>query len=64
MNIFNTLATCRCGSSSGVVVKLLASPLAEKEVWGFDSQSRRYDFRNWLSPLSKSPYRCNIAKAT
>ena len=49
------------GNNGGVVGKLLA--------WGargpgFDSRSRRYDFRNFLSPASKTRYGSNIAKAT
>ena len=40
------------GSSSGVVVKLLACGARGP---GFDSQSRLYDFRDWLS-ASKSGY--------
>ena len=51
------------GSSGGVVVKLLA--------WGangpmFDSRSRRYYFRDWLSPAFKSRHGWNfaISKAT
>ena len=38
--------------SSGVVVKL---GLRSKRS-GFDSRSRRYDFRDWLFPASKSRY--------
>ena len=45
-------------SSGGVVVKLLACGARGP---GFDSRSSRYDFRDWLSPASKSR---NIAKAT
>ena len=49
------------GSTNGVVVKLLAC-------WargpGFDSRSHPYDFRDWLSPASKSRYSWNIAKVT
>ena len=41
------------GSSGGVVVKLLA---CGARGMGFHSQSRRYDFRDWLSPTSKSRY--------
>ena len=48
-------------SRDGVVVKLLA---CEARVPGFDSQARRYDFRDWLSPASKSRYGWNTAKAT
>ena len=43
-------------SSGGVVVKLLA---CRARGWG--SISRRYDFRDWLSPASKSGYGWNIA---
>ena len=39
------------GSSGGVVVKLLACGARGTR---FDSRSRRYDFRAWLSPTSKS----------
>ena len=45
--------------NGGVVVKLLA---CEARGPVFDSRSRRYDFRDWLSPASKSRYG-NIAKA-
>ena len=38
-------------SSGGVVVKLLAYGARDL---GFDSRSRHYDFRDWLSPASKS----------
>ena len=48
-------------SSSGVVDKLLACGARGP---GFESRSRRYDFRDWLSPASKSQYGWNIAKAT
>ena len=49
-------ATCRSGG--GVVVKLLARGQC------FDYRSRRYDFRDWLSPAaSKSRYGWNTAKA-
>ena len=41
------------GSSGGVVVKLLA---CGARVPGFDSWSCRYNFRDWLSPASKSRY--------
>ena len=41
------------GSSGGVVVKLLACGVRGP---GFDSRSRRYGFRDWLSPASKSLY--------
>ena len=41
------------------VVKWLSCWLAV-----FDSRSRRFDFRDWLSPTSKSQYGWNIAKAT
>ena len=37
-------------SRGGVVVKLLACGARGP---GFDSLSRRYDFRDWLSPASK-----------
>ena len=39
--------------SNGVVVKLLACGARGP---GFDSRSRRYDFRDLLSPASKSRY--------
>ena len=39
------------GSSGGVVVKLLACGARGP---GFDSRSRRYNFRDWLSPASKT----------
>ena len=39
------------GSSGGVVVKLLACGARGA---GFNSWSRSYDFRDWLSPASKS----------
>ena len=48
-------------SSAGVVVKLLALGARDS---GFDSRSCRYDFRNWLSPASKSQYGWNILKTT
>ena len=47
--------------SGGVVVKLLACGSRGP---GFDCQSRNYDFRDWLSPASKSRYGRNTAKAT
>ena len=47
--VFPTL-TFVSRSSVGVVVKLLA---CEARGLGFDSWSRRYDFRDWLSPASK-----------
>ena len=46
-------------SSGDVVVKLLACGARGPE---FDSRSRRLDFRDWLSPASKSRYGWNIAK--
>ena len=48
-------------SSGGVVVKLLACGARGP---GFNSRSRRYDFRDWLSPASKSQYGWKVAKAT
>ena len=48
-------------SGDGVVVDLLACGASGPE---FDSRSRRYDFRYWLSPASKSWYGWNIAKVT
>ena len=39
--------------SGGVVVQLLACGVRGP---GFDFRSRRYDFRDWLSPASKSRY--------
>ena len=47
------------GSSGGVVVKLLACGAIGP---GFNSLSPRYNFRDWLSPTSKSQYGWNIAK--
>ena len=47
-------------SSIDVVVKLLACGARDT---GFDSRSRRYDFRDWLSKASKSWYDWKIAKA-
>ena len=44
---------CILWSSGGVVVKLLACRARGP---GFDSRSRRYDFRDWLSPASMSQY--------
>ena len=41
------------GSSGGVVVKLLACGARGS---GFNSRSCRYNFRDWLSPASKSRY--------
>ena len=41
------------GNSGGLVVKLLACGARGP---GFDSRSRRYDFRDWLSPASNSRY--------
>ena len=41
------------GSSGGVVVKLLACGARGP---GFNSRSRRYDLRYWLSPAFKSRY--------
>ena len=46
-------------SSDDVVVKLLACGARGP---GFDSRSRCYDFRNWLSPASKSRYGWKISK--
>ena len=40
-------------SSSGVMVKRLACCLTGT---GFDSWSRRYNIRDWLSPATKSLY--------
>ena len=48
-------------SSGGVVVKCLAC--GARGPW-LDSRSRRYEFRDWLSPASKSRYGWKIAKAT
>ena len=48
-------------SSAGAVVKLLACGARGP---GFDSRSRSYDFRDWLSPASKWRYGWKIAKAT
>ena len=45
----------------GEVVKLLVCGARGP---GFDSRSRRYDFRNWLSPATKSPYDRKTAQAT
>ena len=47
------------GSSSGVVVKFLACRASGP---GFDSRSRTYNFRDWLSAASKSRYGWNIAE--
>ena len=52
------MATSASRSSGGVVVKLLA---CGARGLGFDSRSRRYDFRDWLSPAFKSRYGWNIA---
>ena len=41
-------------SSGGLVVKLLACGARGP---GFDSRCRRYDFRDWLSHVSKVPSR-------
>ena len=49
------------GSSGCVVVNLLACGARGT---GLDSQSRCYDFRDWLSRASKSRYGLKIAKAT
>ena len=49
------------GSSGCVVVNLLACGAGGT---GFDSRSRRYDFRDWLSHASKSWYGLKVAKAT
>ena len=48
-------------SSGGVVVKLLACG-----TWcqGFEPRTGRYDFRDWLSPASKSRCGLTIFKAT
>ena len=48
-------------SSGGVLVKLLTCEARGSE---FDSRSRRYNFRDWLSPASKSRYGCNTTTAT
>ena len=45
--------------SNGVEVTLLASGGP-----GFDSRSRRYNFKNWLSPAFKSQYGWYFDKAT
>ena len=41
------------GSSGGIVVKPFA---CGARGMGFNSWPRRYDFRDWLSPASKSQY--------
>ena len=48
------------------VVQLLGYALlmAFARGMGFDFRSRRHDFRDWLSPASKSRYGWNTAKAT
>ena len=51
----------RNGSSGGRVVKLLACGARGP---GFDSPPRHLNFRDWLSPASKSRYGWKIAKAT
>ena len=48
-------------SSGGRVVKLLACGARGP---GFDSRPRHSNFRDWLSPISKSRYGWNAAKAT
>ena len=45
--------TWQSGSSGGVVVKLLACGARGPR---FDSRSRRYDCRDWLSPAPQSRY--------
>ena len=55
------LRSSQLGSRGGVVVKLLACRARGS---GLDSRPRRYDFRDWLSPASKSQNGWNIAKAT
>ena len=57
----NVSHTIGLGSSCGVVVKLLACGARGP---GFDSWSRPYDFKDWLSPATKSRYGWKIAKAT
>ena len=47
------------GGSNSVVVMLLACDASST---GFDSRYRRYDFRDWFSPASKSRDDLNIAK--
>ena len=49
------------GSSGGRVVKLLACGARGQ---GFDSPPPHLNFRDWLSPASKSRYGWNTAKAT
>ena len=56
-----SLNTSVCRSSSCVVVKLLACGARGPEIY---SQSHRYNFRDWLSPASKSRYGWKIAKVT
>ena len=51
----------RYRSNGGVVVKLLACGARGP---GFDSRSRCYDFRDWLSPASNTRYDWKIAKTT
>ena len=56
-NYFSFIGEAICNKSfaqeSGEVVKRLACGVKGS---GFDSWSRRYDFRDWLSPASKSGY--------
>ena len=55
MRIFNQMT--KYYTKSCVVVKLLA---CGARGLGFESRSRRYDFRDWLSPDSKPWYDWNI----
>ena len=56
-----SLLVIHLGSCGGVVVKFLVCGARGP---GLDSRSRRYDFRDWLSPASKSRYGWKIAKAS
>ena len=58
--INNVISVIR-GSGGGRVVKLLACRARGP---GFDSPSRHLNFRDWLSPASKSRYGWNTAEAT
>ena len=55
------IVTSPLGSGSGQVVKLLACGARGP---GFDSRSRHLNFRDWLSPASKSRCGWNTAEAT
>ena len=56
--------TIYCKPQGSAVVKWLSSWLAEQGVWGFESQFHLLNFRDWVSPASKSQYDWKWSKSS